>query len=245
MTLTLPTAPRARAEIPPQKACVFLGGPAKSGKSTLASNFGGLATLTVDTQEGTLFLDGEHYVQPIKNWTDFVEVVNQLEKGSRFKTVVIDMVADLWRFCDEAYAGKDAPSASATDDFQRAIRTARADFMGQINRLLHAGIGLWFISHTREVMEKEQVRHKIEMPDAQIRTFLVGLAQYVWIIENDGAQRVVVCQPSPRFEAGSRTPGFPDTLPLDPREVYRALNKHLNPSKNTTESSPEKTEVAA
>lgn len=242
--MTLPTTPRARLEIPPQRASVFLAGAGKSGKSTLSANFGGNETLTADTQEGTVFLDGEHYVQPIKSWKDFTDTVDLLVKGNhQYKTLNIDMVPDLWRFCDEAYAGKNAPSASATDDFQRSIRAARSDFMGQINKLLNANLGLWFIAHSREVVEKDQVRHKIELPDAQIRTFLVGVAQYVWIIENDGAKRVVVCQPSPRFEAGSRTPGFPETIPLDPRAVWKALDQHLNPSKYQKKTEP--TEVAA
>lgn len=241
--MTLPTTPRSRVEIPPQRASVFLAGPAKSGKSTLAANFGGKETLICDTQEGTIFLNGEFFVAPIKSWSDFTSVVADLVKGSQFKTVVIDMVPDLWAFCDQAYAGNKAPTASSTDDFQRSIKAARADFRSQIGQLQNAGLGVWALAHTREIQDGEQSRHKVSLDDASIREFLIGMAPYVWIIENDGARRVVVCQPSPRFEAGARIPGFPDTLPLDSRAVWKALDQHLNPSKYQKKTEP--TEVAA
>jgi hypothetical protein len=104
----LPKAKQSRTslDITPLNARVMLASTPKCGKTTLASEWAPDTTLIIDTQHGTDLLPGEHYVQHVTDWTAFASTVDKLcEPGHTFKTVVIDMVDDVWRFVDRYYAG--------------------------------------------------------------------------------------------------------------------------------------------
>jgi hypothetical protein len=80
---------------------------------TLAANWAPDSTLIIDTQHGTDLLPGEHFVSHVNDWTEFCGVVDKLCAGEHeFRTVVIDMVDDVFRFADRHYAG---PGQGARD----------------------------------------------------------------------------------------------------------------------------------
>src|SRR4051812_23518464 len=122
MTVLLPDKPQTRKTlgITPMNARVFLAGTPKVGKTTLAASWAPTQTLIVDTQHGTDLLEGEHFVSHASDWPRFVETIKSLLGGGHpFKTVVLDLVDDLWMFCDSAHAGKGRSLATATDDYGR------------------------------------------------------------------------------------------------------------------------------
>lgn len=245
MKLTLPTVARPRVEKPPSSVRVLLAGSAKSGKSTLAAGFLPKSTLIIDTQHGTDLLPGEHFVQHVAAWDEFVEVVNLLVRGNHdYETVVLDLVNDLWRFCDFHHAGKNGITAAATDDYQKAVRTARADFQQTIGKLVASPLGIWMLTHTREVPEKATTRHKVSLPDKEVHEYIVGVVEYVWVVERDKLAPSLMTEPSARFEAGGRTP-VPDGMACDPRQLWIELDKGLNPSKYDENGNPIKQKVAA
>lgn len=237
--MALPTEPQTRVGRSPLTVRVLLSGTPKVGKTTLASSWAPDRTLIIDTQGGTHHLDGEHFVSHVATWPEFVSVVDELMKpGHQFECVVIDMIDDLWNFVDKHYAGKGAELATATEDYQRAARNAEGAFRVQIGRLAASPLGLWMLSHVREIVEDSRSRFKSKL-DPRVLTYVQGVCDFVFLAEAVGPKRLLHTQPSARFEAGSRRP-LPDPMDLDARALYAAVRDALGDDTETIE-----TEVAA
>lgn len=234
--MTLPTTKQSRATMPvtPERARVMLVGTPGSGKTTLGANWAPETTLIVDTQAGTILLDGEHFVEHIADWAGFVRVVDELAAGGhQFQTVVLDLVDDLWNFCDRHHAGKGATLATATDDYQRARREAVGVFRNTVGRLLASPLGVWFIGHAREKQDERSklMTYKADIDRAvsgEIYAYLAGASQFVFLSETLGPNRRLHTQPSGQFEAKSRVP-MPEPMDMDARRLWIAMNAGLNP----------------
>jgi len=221
--------------MPPRRARVLLGATYKVGKSTLLGTWAPTTTLIVDTQQGTLLLEGEHFVVHTHDWPTFVRVVNDICAGNhRFHTVGLDLVNDLWRFCDLYYGkvedGIRTP-ASGVDDYQRSIKRAVAAFNQQVGRLLGAPIGIWFITHLRERMNiKGELLAYVPDMDKNVHAYIAGAVDFLWLAESVKGKRQIHTQPTQHFEAGSRVP-IASPLPMDARAVATAMDMALNPAK--------------
>jgi hypothetical protein len=228
MTVLLPDKPQTRKSlgVTPMNARVFLAGMPKVGKTSLAASWAPQKTLLIDTQHGTDLLDGEHFVVHVEDWKGFVAVVDELVKGDHpYETVGIDMIDDVWAFADAAHAGKGAVLASATDDWQRSIKTAEGVFRGTIGKLLSTDLGVWFLTHTKAVDDNGVTRY-VPRLESRVLSYVQGATQFVFLAEALGNKRVLHTAPSAKFEAGSRVP-LPEPMPLDARELYKAMNTGL------------------
>lgn len=232
--MALPKQPQSRAGMPPRRARVMLGASAKVGKTTLLGNWAPQTTLIVDTHQGTLLLEGEHYVVHVRDWPSFVGVIDDIVRGGHpFHTIGLDLVNDLWAFCDLHHGhnkdGMKVP-ASGMDDYGRSNTKARSAFNAQIGRLLAAPVGIWFITHLREKTNKtgELVAYAPDV-DKAIYSKINGAVDFVWLADvQSNGQRVVYTAPTAHFEAGSRVP-MPSPLALDAREIAVAMDRALNP----------------
>lgn len=237
----LPDTKQNRDTFPvtPERARVMLVGTPGAGKTTLAASWAPNSTLIIDTQGGTVLLDGEHYVSHIHDWPAFMAVVDELVAGGhKYKTVAIDLIDDIWNFADAHYAGKNAVLASATDDYQKAIRTAEGMFRQTVGKLLASDLGVWMIGHAREKQEGNLTRYQAKL-DARALTYVQGACQFIFLAETLGPRRALHTQPSARFEAKSRVP-MPDPMDLDARALRDAMDRGLNPAKYTkTKTNPE------
>lgn len=232
--MSLPTKPQSRAGMPPRRARVMLGASAKVGKTTLLGNWAPQTTLIVDTHHGTDLLDGEHYVSHVSDWPRFVQTVDDIVKGGHpFHTIGIDLIGDVWAFCDLHHGrqrdGLKAP-ASGMDDYGRSSAKARSAFNAQLGRLLAAPVGVWFLTHLREKTDKEgQLTAYAPDLDKAIYGKINGAVDFVWLAEIVGnRRRVVHTQPTDHFEAGSRVL-MPSPLAMDAGEIARAMDRALNP----------------
>jgi energy-coupling factor transporter ATP-binding protein EcfA2 len=222
MTVALPTKPQTRGAISPEQARVMLVGTPGSGKTTLASRWAPQTTLIIDTQGGTLLLPGEHFVEHVHDWDKFVEVVRVVTTTEhRFKTVVIDLIDDIWKFADRKFAGKNAPLASATDDWQKSINTAEGMFRREIGSLLGSPLGLWAVSHAREKQEGNLTRYSSEL-DKKVLTYMQGACQFILLAETLGPKRQLHTRPSAKFEAKARVP-LPEPMAMDAAGLYKAM----------------------
>jgi hypothetical protein len=231
----LPKAKQSRTslDITPLNARVMLASTPKCGKTTLASEWAPDTTLIIDTQHGTDLLPGEHYVQHVTDWTAFASTVDKLcEPGHTFKTVVIDMVDDVWRFVDRYYAGPNKALATATDDYGRSAKQAEGEFTKVIGKLLATDMGVWFLTHAKPVEEGNLTRYVPKL-DGKVLTYVNGVVQFVFLAETLGPKRVLHTQPSAKFEAGSRVP-LPEPMEMDARQLYAAMARGLRPPKTET-----------
>lgn len=229
--MTLPTTKQsmATAGITPLQARVMLAGMPKAGKSTLASGWAPETTLLIDTQKGSTLLDGEHFVSHVSSWDGFVKVVDDVVKGDHpFKTVVIDMIDDVWKAADLFAAEKKGMVAAGLIEYGKGTAEAEGLFRQQIGRLLATDLGIWFLSHT-ETVEEDKITRYVPKLDKRVRTYIQGACQFVLLAETLGQKRVLHTQPSARFEAGSRVP-LPEPMPLDARALYSAMAAGLTPA---------------
>ncbi len=228
--VSLPTAPQTRAGIPPRRARVLLGATQKVGKTTTLAAWAPATTLICDTQNGTLLLDGEHYVAHITDWRSFERCVTDVCRGGHpFHTIGLDLVNDLWRFCDLHHGKGDTP-ASAADDYGRSRSRATAAFTMVIGRLLAAPVGIWFLTHLREKTDKKgELAVYVPDLDKQVYAYVAGAVDFLWLGEvTRSGERVIHTSPTPHFEAGSRIT-LPSPLPMDAAAIAVAMDRGLNP----------------
>lgn len=228
MPLPDKTQSRASQQVTPLQARVMLAGMPKSGKTTLAAGWAPETTLIIDTHKGTTLLDGEHYVSHVASWPDFEKVVGEIIKGGHpFKTVVIDLVDDIWKFADLHAAQKKGQVAAGLIDYGKGTAEAEGLFRQQVGKLLATNLGIWFLSHT-ETVEEDKITRYVPRLDKRVRTYIQGVCQFVFLAETLGPRRALHTQPTAKFEAGSRVP-MPDPMELDARALYAAIAKGLNP----------------
>jgi hypothetical protein len=205
-----------------------LAGPPKCGKTTLLGQWAPDTTLIVDTQHGTDLLDGEHYVQHVHDWVSFVQLVDHLVAVQhRFETIGLDLVDDIWNFCDAHHAGRGAALATATDDYGRAAKNAEGAFRSTVGNLLASDLGVWFLTHTKTVEDKDSgLTRYVPKLDNKVQTYVQGATQFVFLAETRGPRHVLHTRPSAKFEAGSRVL-LPEPMPMDARELYKAMSAGL------------------
>ena len=229
MTL-IPESKQSREQLrkSPLDVTVLLAGMPKVGKTTLAGSWPAETTLIVDTQNGTAFLDGEHYVTHVQDWPTFVELIDELiatagERGIR--TVILDLADDLWRFCDVHHAGKNAVSAGATDDYQKSLRTAKTIWATELGRLIGSGLGVWFMTRVKEKQDGKLTRYA-PLLEKEALSYVQSVCEVILLAETLGVERQLHTAPTAKFEAGSRFP-LPDPLPMDAKVLYRAMGETL------------------
>jgi hypothetical protein len=219
--VALPTKPQVR-KASPLDARVFLGGQPKVGKTTLASQWNPKHTLFLDCEGGTRMLEGDHFVQPIKSFQEFVEAVDALAKGEHsYHTIIVDTIDQLVKFCDHHVASGRGALAAGVVDYGKGLAELEALIRRDLGRLLALGHGVWMLGHT-ELVEVNKVQRMIPTVDKRVRGYVLGACDFVLQAEAMGTKRVLHTQPSERFEAGSRVP-MPEPLEMDSRKLWAAM----------------------
>jgi hypothetical protein len=248
--MPLPTQKQSRAGKTPLNVRVLLAGTPKVGKSTLAAQWAPDQTLIIDTQQGTTLLSGEHYVTHVDDWPSFAQTIDELAAGGhQFKTVVIDMIDDIWRFVDTHCAGKNAVLATATEDYNRSAKSAEGTFCQTIAKLLATDLGVWFLTHTKSTQDGNITRYTARL-DQRVLTYVQGACEVVLLTESlgNGVKRMLHTAPTAKFEAGSRFP-LPEPMDLDARALYAAMQRGLKTqaaaAATQTDTNENETKVAA
>lgn len=225
--MALTTTPQKRAELDPRALRQIVAGEPKSGKTTLMANWSPPTTLLVDTHNGTKWLEGEHMVEHPSNWAEFVAMCRDLTKTKHpYQTVVIDLVEDVWRWCDIAHAPRGVGSASEANDFQRSLKTAERVFREVIGKLLSSDLGLVFCTHVR-TRQIDGVEQEVPLLDAKVYGWLQGACDVIALV--DGTKRQIHTQPSSRFAAGTRL-NIPSPLACNAKLYYTELKAACNPT---------------
>jgi hypothetical protein len=236
----LPTKPQTRETlaIDPLSARVLLAGMPKVGKSTLLSQWAPQTTLIIDTHRGTTLLDGEHYVQHVRNWQEFEETVDLIAGGRhQFKTVGIDLIDDIYKMADLVAAQKSGQVAAGLIEYGKGTAEAEGLFRRAVSKLFTSPYGIWFLSHTDQETVKrkgrpEQTRY-VPRLDKKVRTYVEGACQFIFLAENLNDRRQLRTRASAEFGAGSRVP-LPSPMPLDARILYAAMRDGLRPATSAT-----------
>jgi hypothetical protein len=241
--IALPTEPQART-MTPFGARVFLGGQPKVGKTTLASQWNPAHTLFIDCEGGTRLLDGEHFVQEIVRYHDFVQTVEAIVAGDHaYKTFIIDTVDQLAKLADRHVSDGRNILAAGLAEYGKGLAEMEGLIRRDVGKLLATGHGVWFLGHT-ELLEVDKTQRMVPTVDKRVRGYILGACDFVFQAETIGTRRVLHTAPSQRFEAGSRVP-MPEPLEMDPRQLFKAMKAGLDPKPVKPEPKTETAEVPA
>jgi hypothetical protein len=233
LTIELPTKKTAPT-LSATTAKVLLYGPPKIGKTTLAGTINPDTTLILATEAGQGAL--EAYIQPVPNWQSFREVYAALSVGNHaYETVVIDTVDLLQDFCQE-FTMKELGVLHPSDlGYGKGWRAVSDRFKLGVGGLASLGLGIWFISHSKDVEVDQRVgkiTKTVPSVSGAARDFLTGFCDHIFYmaaVDTEGGEvRAIKTDASEYWEAGSRLPAVREQqqvlLPEDSMaDVVRSL----------------------
>ncbi len=237
MAIALPTERSKPTTTLTDKVTLIYGAP-KIGKSTFCA--GAEKALFLATEPGLSHL--EVYQTPVGNWNDFLEACSLIHAGEHdYKTIVIDTVDNLFKFCREYVLKKHNMQHEQDQDWGKGYDLVNTEFFRRLNALSLLPYGLILVSHAqdKEVKTRTGKTKKIvpTLPSGALR-IVTGMADFILyadmeeVLSDDQTQitefrRVLRTKPSTLYEAGGRyaagQSALPDTLPLDWAAFAEAL----------------------
>ena len=193
-------------------------GPPKIGKSTLASQFD--APLFLATEPGLHSL--ETFQVPVTDWETFITACAEIASGKHaFKTIVIDTVDNLFRFCSAYICKKHGITHESDLEWGKGWKFVKDEFFRAMTKLAMLPYGLVIVSHadTEEIKSRTGTitRWMPTMPK-QAREIILPMADFVLfatsIMNEEGEYRILHTKPSENWEAGDRTGLLPAEIEL-------------------------------
>lgn len=215
-------------------AHLYYGAPGV-GKTTFAANLP-KKNLFISTEDGQRALSV--YNQPVNTWEDFKDIVSLVEagQGDMYHSLTVDTVDNLFMFCETYVCKKLRITHMADENFGKGWAALKTEFKKEVTKLQNTGIGVIFISHAKEVEIKTRVlklNKWIPSFSKQCRDVLIPIVDemfYFYIedkIEKGKAitERRIACHPGESWEAKDRIGCFPETMPMNVKEVLKIYNK--------------------
>lgn len=127
-------------------------------------------------------------------WEKFVEAVDELEAGSDFETVVVDLLEDTYDYCRVFMCDKNNWEHESDDSF-KAYDIVRSEFLRTLKRLLNLPYNIILISHedtSRDIMKKGNDKVTSITPNIaeKLRLKIAGMVDLVArvVVEDDGSR---------------------------------------------------------
>ena len=131
---------------------IWIYGAPFSGKTTLANNFPDALMLNTDGNINSFDspfvrirdeLDGR---QTIKAWIIFKRTIEELKQGSNYKTIVVDLVEDVYEYC-RLYCYEKLGIEHESDNSFKAYDYVRNEFLNAMKSLVNLNYNIVLISH--------------------------------------------------------------------------------------------------
>lgn len=172
-------------------------------------------------------------------WEVFTEAISKLEKGSDFKTIVVDLLEDEYDYCRVYMCDKKGWEHESDDSF-KAYDIVRSEFLRTIKRLLNLPYNIVLISHedtSRDIMTKDKKITAIT-PNLQekLRNKIAGMVDLVCrvVVESDGTRKLTFKSNEVIF-GGGRLQGVKTTeCPLNWDSLMGVYKEALNAQKPNT-----------
>lgn len=220
---------------------IWLFGAPFSGKTTLADQFpdvlmlntdGNINSFTAPVVEIKERVEGR---QIIDTWTVFNETINELQKGSDFKTVVVDLVEDTFEAC-RRYCYKKLGIEHESDNSFKAWDYVRNEYLTTMKRLLTLDYNIVLISHedmSKDITKKTGDKVTSIRPNIQdkLANKLAGMVDIVARVVADGDNRTLNFKSDDVIFGGGRLKLTKTQIPLS----YKALMSVYGSNKETEE----------
>ncbi len=163
-------------------------------------------------------------------WEQFLGDVKELELGNNngFKTVVIDLVEDLYESCRQFVLNKNGWQHETDGAYGKGWSAVRDEFHSAIKRLKAVGLQIVYISREdrKDVTLKNGINRTTFQPniDAKSANFLTGTVDITMrAYVNDDDQHVLQLQKAPNVFGGGRYVFKVAEVPLERDEFLAAL----------------------
>lgn len=208
---------------------IWLYGAPFSGKTTLADQFpdvlmlntdGNINSFTSPVVEIKERVDGR---QIVDTWSVFNETINELQKGSEFKTVVVDLVEDTYEAC-RRYCYKKLDIEHESDNSFKAWDYVRNEYLTTMKRLLTLDYNIILISHedmSKDITKKSGDKVTSITPNIadKLANKLAGMVDIVARVVADGNNRTLNFKSDDVIFGGGRLKLTKTQIPLS----YNAL----------------------
>lgn len=232
------------------KKTLWLYGAPFSGKTTLANKFPD--PLMLNTDGNIKFVDAPFIA--IKNvvevegritkttlaWEVFKDVISELEKKQNdFKTIVVDLLEDLYEHC-RLYMYEKLGISHESDDSFRAWDKVRTEFLSTLKRLMNLDYdNIILISHedlSRDITKKAGEKITAIKPNIadKLANKIAGMVDLVARVVAEDNARTLSIKPSDVVFGGGRLSVSETEIPLE-YDALMAIYKDVNESASVTE----------
>lgn len=192
---------------------VLLYGKPKSGKTTAACAFPN--SLLVAFERGYNAIGGVRAAD-IQRWSDFKQVIRQLEKPEAqkmYETIIIDTITIAWDYCEQHICAQNGVQKIADIPWGGGYSACKKEFEGALRKITMLGYGIVLIAHNTSRVEKTAEGSEVEIisPElpkraAEICNGLVDIIGYIGgeYDENKNYTRYLYTRETPTLFAGSR-----------------------------------------
>jgi len=161
-------------------------------------------------------------------WKNFLDVITELEKKQNdFKTVVVDLVEDLWEHCRLYMYDKLGIEHEHDAGYGKGYDMVRTEFLSNMKRLKNCGYQLVYISKlaVSEITQKNGAKITTFKPNIndKVANVLAGTVDLTALVVADGDERYLSFKTSPYIFGGSRYNFGVDRIPLNRDEFIRTL----------------------
>jgi phage nucleotide-binding protein len=249
--MVLPSTERIHREGNSKKRFWIYGAPF-SGKTTFADNAptplnlntdGNIKNVTMpalpikDTFEGRIKKFG---------WEIFKEAIDDLEKGSDFETIVVDLIEDTYEMC-RLYMYDKLGITHESDDSFRAWDKVRTEYLSTMRKLLNLDYNIILNSHedrTRDFTSRNGEKYSTIKPNIndKVANKLAGMVDFVGRIVVDGDRRTLEFKSDDVIFGGGRLDFGVNHIPLEWSELMN-LYDELSVDKGEKNPSETKSEV--
>ena len=152
-------------------------------------------------------------------WEIFKEAISDLEKGSDFETIVVDLLEDTYEYC-RLYMYDQLGITHESDDSFRAWDKVRIEFLSNIKRLLNLDYNIILISHedtSKDLTKKGGDKVTAIMPNLNEKASkkIAGMVDLVARLVVDGNKRTLNFKSDEVVFGGGRLQGVKTTeIPL-------------------------------
>ena len=240
-----------------EKRVIWIYGAPFCGKTTFANSFPD--PLMLNTDGNIKFVDAPfiHIKDEVKvegrmtkrtaAWEIFKDVVAELEKkGNTFKTIVVDLVEDLYEHCRVFMCGQMGITHESDDSF-KAWDKVRTEFLNTLKRLVNLEYeNIILISHedtSKDITKKGGDKVTAIKPNLQekVANKVAGMVDLVARIVADGDVRTFCFKSNEVIFGGGRLKVNAKDIPLDVDALFRVYDEaNKNAVKKTARTAQDK-----
>lgn len=137
---------------------IWVYGQPNIGKTTFANQFPDALMLNTDGN----YKGVDSPVVPITDWEQFVETCDEILKGEHeYKTIVIDLLEDIYTYCRNYYCKKLKIDHEADLGYGKGYDIIKTAFLIVIRKLANSPYNLLCLSHEKEVVVKDRIGREI------------------------------------------------------------------------------------